>query len=377
MKHQEFVLRSIGVVSSPHTDHEKTPIQPVFAKGIKGMISIDDEFVEGLDDLEGFSHIFVFYVFHEEYSEKLTVKPFLEDVQRGVFSTRAPCRPNRIGFSLLRLASVEGNVLHVEDVDILDGTPVLDIKPYIARFDVRGEVRSGWQESVSDEAAIALGRRGFREPPPGTGESNRYESVTDSTRRLLEGQESRNVDFKLDPAGIDAEDVVAFANAGGGTILAGVSESEDENGIQRGSIQGCSVDDRTRQSIMGKASSCRPAVDIQIQIENAAERPILRIDIPEGGSKPYCTASGTYKIRSEGRNVAIDPPLMKAMILQSEVDAFVRRFKHAGNELLQGLQSVERDLVTQIGVLRETAEKASRNIRTGPARSEDTDPEQK
>ncbi len=194
----------------------------------------------------------------------------------------------------------------------------------------------------------------------GTAERNEYESLTEGTLELLEGQEGRNVDFKLDPGGIDAEDIVAFANADGGTILAGVSEAERENGIQRGRVVGCQVDDKTRQSIMGKASSCRPAVSIRIQIENAGtDRPILRVDIPEGTSKPYCTASGTYKIRSEGRNLAIDPPLMKAMILQSEVDEFVRRFKHAGNELLSQLKTVEDNLADQIRILHSAAERAA------------------
>lgn len=374
MKDKEIMFRSIGSVSSPHTDPSNTPIQPVFAKGLKGRILIDEEYSEGLRDLDGFSHIFIFYSFHGTDSERLMVKPFLEEMERGIFATRAPCRPNRIGFSLLRLISVEGSVLHVEDIDILDGTPVLDIKPYIERFDVREPARSGWQERVSDETAAILGKRGSGDSGPGISVENRHDGLTDGTELLMRGQEGRNVDFKLDPGGIDAEDIVAFANAGGGTILAGVSESEDDAGIQKGTIVGCSVDDRTRQSIMGKASSCRPAVDVKIQIENASDRPILRIDIPEGVSKPYSTASGTYKIRSEGRNVAIDPPLMKAIILKSEVDAFVKRFKHAGNELLKGLHSVEKDLITQIAILRETAERTGRKTCGGSAETEEQEP---
>jgi predicted HTH transcriptional regulator len=177
---------------------------------------------------------------------------------------------------------------------------------------------------------------------------------------LLEGQEGRNVDFKLDPRAVEAEDIVAFANAGGGTILAGVAEETGANGMQRGRIEGCDVSDGMRQTIMGKASSCRPSVDIQVLIENAAtDRPILRIDIPEGQTKPYCTASGTYKTRSEGRNVAIDPPLMKAIILKSEVDEFVERFKHAGNELLEELKRVETDLAAQLRTVQQAAETAS------------------
>ncbi|OPL19271.1 MAG: hypothetical protein AVO35_11880 [Candidatus Aegiribacteria sp. MLS_C] len=194
--------------------------------------------------------------------------------------------------------------------------------------------------------------------------SNEFEGITESTGRLLEGQEGRNVDFKLDPRAIDAEDIVAFANAGGGTILAGVSEISGGSGLQRGRIEGCEVNDGIRQAVMGRASSCRPSVDISIQVENTtAGRPILRVDIPEGRTKPYCTASGTYKIRSEGRNVAIDPPLMKAIILKSEVDEFVERFKHAGKELLAELKRVETDLASQLETVQRAAEAAGESAR--------------
>jgi tRNA-Thr(GGU) m(6)t(6)A37 methyltransferase TsaA len=91
------------------------------------------------------------------------VKPFLDDVPRGVFATRAPCRPNPIGLSLVRLNRIEGNILFIEDVDVLNGTPLLDIKPYISRFDSRENVRSGWQENVDEETAKLRGRRNFHE----------------------------------------------------------------------------------------------------------------------------------------------------------------------------------------------------------------------
>ena len=195
-------------------------------------------------------------------------------------------------------------------------------------------------------------------------QQNEFEGISTGTRELLDGQESRRVDFKTDPGAIDAEDIVAFANAEGGTILAGVAETLSESGIQRGTIVGCEVNDGIRQSIMGKASSCRPSLDIKIIVENAGNSlPILRVDIPEGDLKPYCTASGTYKIRSEGRNAAIDPPLMKAMILESEVEEFVQRFKHAGNELLSEIKRVETDLAGQILAVREATESATESAR--------------
>jgi len=92
---------------------------------------------------------------------KLTVVPYLDDTERGVFATRASCRPNRLGLSLVQLCSVEGNVLCIEDVDILDGTPLIDIKPYIRRFDARDSVRSGWQERIDNDIAQIRGRRNY------------------------------------------------------------------------------------------------------------------------------------------------------------------------------------------------------------------------
>lgn len=165
MNPTEFVFHAIGVVRSPHTDPSDTPIQPVFAHRVKGTVILDRDYCDGLADLEEFSHIYVFYVFHKTKKTMLTVRPFLEDTAHGVFATRAPCRPNKLGFSVVRLISIEGNALNVEDIDILDGTPVIDIKPYIARFDTRDGVRSGWQDGIADDTAASRGRRGFRNTP--------------------------------------------------------------------------------------------------------------------------------------------------------------------------------------------------------------------
>ena len=156
-----ITLRPIGVIRSPHTVAEKTPIQPVFAANARGTAELQLEYEEGLVDLEGFSHLWLIYVLHRAGEPCLTVKPFLDDVPRGVFATRAPCRPNPIGMSLVRLVRREGPILHLEDVDVLDGTPLLDIKPYVTRFDVRDGARCGWQEHVDDETARQRGRRGF------------------------------------------------------------------------------------------------------------------------------------------------------------------------------------------------------------------------
>ena len=157
----EICYRPIGIIRTAHTVPESTPIQPVYAQGCTGRAEIYPEFVDGLRDLDGFSHIYLLYHFHRTAATKLRVKPFLQDVERGVFSTRAPCHPNPIGLSIVRLLGVEGNVLLLDEVDILDGTPLLDIKPYAGKFDLRHDVRSGWQDEVDEDTAQKRGRRGF------------------------------------------------------------------------------------------------------------------------------------------------------------------------------------------------------------------------
>lgn len=152
-------LRPIGMIHSPHRRAEETPIQAVHARGVRGRAEVLPEYADGLRDLEGFSHMFLIYWFHKACSPQLIVKPFLDDATRGVFATRAPCRPNPIGLSTVRLVEREGNVLHLEDLDVLDGTPLLDIKPYVARFDRHDNTRSGWIEDIDEETARRLGSR--------------------------------------------------------------------------------------------------------------------------------------------------------------------------------------------------------------------------
>jgi tRNA-Thr(GGU) m(6)t(6)A37 methyltransferase TsaA len=143
----------IGVIRSPFKQVEGMPIQPAGAKGIAGSVEIYEMFAEGLKDLEGFSHIILIYHLHRSRGFKLHVKPFLDDQLRGVFATRAPRRPNAIGISIVRLLQVDRNILKIEDVDILDGTPLLDIKPYVPTFDEREAVRTGWLSSRADVVA--------------------------------------------------------------------------------------------------------------------------------------------------------------------------------------------------------------------------------
>ncbi|HOJ59430.1 MAG TPA: tRNA (N6-threonylcarbamoyladenosine(37)-N6)-methyltransferase TrmO [bacterium] len=155
--------RPIGVIRSAHVAADQTPIQPVYAKGCMGRAEIFPEFEEGLCDLDGFSHVYLIYHFHRAGDVKLRVKPFLQDIEHGVFSTRAPCRPNPIGLSVVQLVRREGPVLHLEGVDILDGTPLLDIKPYTAKFDCIQTTRNGWQDEVDEESAQRRGKRGYEE----------------------------------------------------------------------------------------------------------------------------------------------------------------------------------------------------------------------
>ncbi len=156
---ESIVYESIGVIRSGHTKPEETPIQPIYSEGCKGQVEVFPEFVAGLRDVEGFSHIYLVYHLHKADPSRLTVRPFLQDVERGVFATRAPCRPNPIGLSVVKLVRREGSILHLDAVDVLDGTPLLDIKPYTAKFDRIEPTRNGWQDEVDEETAWLRGRR--------------------------------------------------------------------------------------------------------------------------------------------------------------------------------------------------------------------------
>ena len=151
----------IGIIHSPHTIPEQTPAQPVYAKGCLGRAEIMPEYCEGLVDLDGFSHVILIYHFHRAGSEQLTVQPLLQDDKHGVFSTRMTCRPNTIGLSIVELVKREGTMLHLDGVDILDGTPLLDIKPYVGRFDCFKNTMDGWHREVDEPTAQRRGRRGY------------------------------------------------------------------------------------------------------------------------------------------------------------------------------------------------------------------------
>lgn len=161
MKSSRIIYNPIGIIYSEHTIAEKTPIQSVYARGCKGRVEVFPEFAEGLRDLEGFSHIYLIYHFHRTDQVKLIVKPFLQDMDRGIFSTRAPYRPNAIGLSIVDVIGRENNILHVDGLDILDETPLLDIKPYTAKFDLHQVRKNGWQDEVDEHTAQRRGKRGY------------------------------------------------------------------------------------------------------------------------------------------------------------------------------------------------------------------------
>jgi tRNA-Thr(GGU) m(6)t(6)A37 methyltransferase TsaA len=142
----EIKYKPIGIIHSPFKEPKGTPIQPAAAKGIEGKVEVFPEYAEGLKDVKEFSHIILVCHFHLSKKPSLKVKPFMDDQMRGVFATRAPSRPNPIGISIVRLIKIEENILHVQDVDIIDGTPLLDIKPYVCEFDPKEVNKIGWLE---------------------------------------------------------------------------------------------------------------------------------------------------------------------------------------------------------------------------------------
>ena len=148
----KFSISPIGIIHTPFDDLEGMPIQPSGAAQVQGTIVIDKEYEQGLIDLEGFSHIILLYHFHQSKGYNLMVKPFLDDQKRGLFSTRAPRRPNPIGLSIVRLIKRQDNRLTIKGIDVLNGTPLIDIKPYVPGFDTKEVTSIGWLENKQENA---------------------------------------------------------------------------------------------------------------------------------------------------------------------------------------------------------------------------------
>ena len=151
-------LIPIGIIHSPHQRAEGTPIQAALAAGVKGTVEVFPEYAAGLRDLDGFERIWLVYWFDRAKPAELVVTPYLDTTPRGLFATRAPCRPNPIGLLAVRLVGIVGNILQVDGVDILDNTPLLDIKPYIPAFDAFQAKRIGWCADAQGRGGVADGR---------------------------------------------------------------------------------------------------------------------------------------------------------------------------------------------------------------------------
>lgn len=147
-------LTPIGIVCSPYKEPKGMPIQGRFKNEVEGWIELKEEYAPGLKDLDGFSHAILIYYFHRSDVEDLEARPFLEQQTHGIFAIRSPHRPNHLGFSIVRIQRIEGNRLYFTEVDMLDGTPLLDIKPYVEYFDSRDDVKSGWIEQHFDGGKI-------------------------------------------------------------------------------------------------------------------------------------------------------------------------------------------------------------------------------
>lgn len=161
----EVTYQIIGTIHSPFTDQDTTPIQSIFS-GVEGTLEVFPEYAEGLQGVEEFSHIHLLYHFHQANGFKLLQRPFVDgSKERGIFSIRHFSRPNPIGLSLVEVIGVEGNTVRVRGIDVLDGTPLLDIKPYVRQFDHRDEVKSGWVDArhIDEVKLKSYSPKGLRE----------------------------------------------------------------------------------------------------------------------------------------------------------------------------------------------------------------------
>jgi ATP-dependent DNA helicase RecG len=179
-----------------------------------------------------------------------------------------------------------------------------------------------------------------------------HAGISERARDLLSRQEDRDVDFKRQLSGLASADLVAFANSPtGGAILIGVDEAVAGNGLQRGLIVGCAAGDKEKLIILNKAESCVPPIEVEIFVENTAELPFLRIEIPSGPAKPYCTRKGIYAIRGDGRTKALLPGRLLSLFLETEAEQFFTRFREATGELESSLTVLKSQVVAEFADL--------------------------
>ena len=150
----QITLNPIGIIHSPYNEINEIPIQGRFKDDVEAWLELKDKFVKGLKDLDKFSHCLLVYYFHKSDKEKIEGKPFLEDDKHGIFAIRSPHRPNHIGLSVVKISRIRENKLYFSEVDMIDGTPLLDIKPYVKYFDSRENVVSGWLDKYFKNGKI-------------------------------------------------------------------------------------------------------------------------------------------------------------------------------------------------------------------------------
>ena len=141
---QQIIMRPIGKICSPYKENSNIPIQGTFNSEVDAYVELEEKYVAGLKNLDGFSHAIILYYFHRSQREDILGRPFLEQNEHGIFAIRSPHRPNHIGLSIVKIKKIEANKLYFTEVDMLNQTPVLDIKPYIKYFDCRNDIKCGW-----------------------------------------------------------------------------------------------------------------------------------------------------------------------------------------------------------------------------------------
>lgn len=191
-----------------------------------------------------------------------------------------------------------------------------------------------------------------------------YPGLSEKAERLLGSQENSILDFKESVGGLSSEDLVAFANSvSGGTILLGVREGKDDNGRQSAEIVGCETGDKAKLSILSKAASCMPPVDVTVIIENSEGRkPFLRVEIPSGTGKPYCTAGGTYKLRGNARNDPLSPDRLLQLFMEAENDRFMQRFSSATEDLENSILDVKSRLLHEMDEIYRQVDRLQENL---------------
>lgn len=156
-----MIIEPIGMIYTPFKELENMPIQPKGASNTIGKLIIDQKYADGLKDLDGFSHIYLIYHFHKANRTELVTTPFMDSVPRGIFSTRSPLRPSHIGISITKIISIQDNIVTIEGIDILNETPLIDIKPYIPEFESVVDVKTGWMNKNDTDVKLKLSDNRF------------------------------------------------------------------------------------------------------------------------------------------------------------------------------------------------------------------------